>query len=224
MVGALSLRIGLAWAGNTLAAYVLAPARMDALALGALLALLARRPNGLLTWRSYAWSVGSGAGVLLAAIFMWKRGLNEDDIWVATLGHTLLAVFFGSILTLVLTSSQGSVLKSLFSSRALGLLGRYSYALYVFHHPIVILMRRKLFTVPELPVLFGSQLAGQFLFILIGGGVSLLVALASWHLYEAHFLKLKDRFSPSPKVSGVAASPKLGFVRLNEDPNASKTQ
>jgi peptidoglycan/LPS O-acetylase OafA/YrhL len=224
MVGAFILRIGLTWAGNPLAAYVLAPARMDALALGGLLALLARHPDGLLRWRSHAWCIGGGAGGVLAAFFVWKRSLNELDVWVVTLGYTLLAVFFGSILTVVLTSSQGSVLKNLFSRRPLGLLGRYSYALYVFHHPIVILVRKKLFTVPELPTFFGSQLAGQFLFILIGGGISLLVALASWHLYEVHFLKLKDRFSSSPKVSGSAVSRKLGFVRLSEDPNASKTQ
>ena len=105
IIGALSLRIGLVWAGYSHAAYVLAPARMDALALGALVALLARHPDGLLKWRSYAWSIGGCAGVVLAAMFVWRRGLSIKDVWVITCGCSLLAVFFGAILTLVLDLS-----------------------------------------------------------------------------------------------------------------------
>jgi hypothetical protein len=57
-----------------------------------------------------------------------------------------------------------------FCSRGLRLLGVYSYALYVFHHPIVILMKRKHLTVAELLTLFGSQLGGAMFYILVSGG------------------------------------------------------
>ena len=149
---------------------------------------------------------------MLAGIFVKERGLETNDVWVITCGYSLLAVFFSAILTLVLTSPQRSVLKHLFENRGLRLLGRYSYALYVFHHPILVLTRVIHFTVPELPTLFGSQLAGQFIYILISGGISLGLALASWHLYEAHFLKLKDRFSSTPKASGATVSQKWGWI------------
>jgi peptidoglycan/LPS O-acetylase OafA/YrhL len=202
---ALLVRVGLAWAGQGLAAYVLAPARMDALAVGALLALMARGPQGLLPWRRSAFLVTAGTGVILAATLVWRRGLWTLDPLVFTVGFTLLACFFGALLTLAVTSRAGSGSGALFESRPLRFLGRYSYGLYVFHHPILMNVTQFVM-IPSLPTILGSQLPGLAIFSGIVGGVSLAVALLSWHLYESRFLNLKTRFPYSQPGRDIAVS------------------
>ena len=122
-----------------------------------------------------------------------------------TFGYTSLALFFGAALLLVVTSAEGGVLGRICCSRFLRFFGRYSYGLYVFHHPIVIFTRR-FFTAPDLPTVLGSQLSGLAIYVLLTGGASLGVAMLSWHLYEAPFLRLKERFSSVPRVGRVAIS------------------
>jgi peptidoglycan/LPS O-acetylase OafA/YrhL len=190
---ALALRCGLAFSGEHLAAYVLSPARMDSLALGGLVALMARQPNGLLPWRRPAWRVAIGTGAVLLGVLVWKRGLWTEDALVYTVGYSVLALFFGAVLTVAATAAQGSAVSALFTSRALRFLGRYSYGLYVFHQPIFVLLR-KVFRATDVPTVFGSQLPGLALFAIVAGGASLIIAIASWHYFESPFLRLKDRF------------------------------
>ncbi len=197
----LSVRLGLGWAGQPLAAYVLTPARIDSLAMGALLALLARQPDGLWSWRRSAWLIAVGTGAALALTMGWRGGLSTGDPVVYTMGFTLLACFFGALLTLAVTAAAGSTLARVFSSRTLRFAGRYSYGLYVFHHPILILTSRNFFTVSDLPRVWGSQLPALGVYVALAGGLSLAAALASWHFYESRILRLKERFPYSTKVS-----------------------
>ena len=71
--------------------------------------------------------------------------------------------------------------------------GRYSYALYVFHYPILFF---KLGAIPLtiVPTIGGSQLLRQLVFLTMATGVSVSIALVSWHLYEKQFLKLRKFF------------------------------
>ena len=205
VVVALGLRIAFAFIGQALPAYVLLPSRMDALAIGGLLALLARDPRGLSAWRHTARVVGAAAGSVLVVLAVLRRGLWETDPFMFTFGYTSLALFFGAVLLLVVTSAEGGVLGRICSGRFLRFFGRYSYGLYVFHHPIVIFTRR-FFTAPDLPTVLGSQLSGLAIYVLLTGGASLGLAVLSWHLYEAPFLRLKERFSSVPRAGRVAIS------------------
>lgn len=205
VVVALGLRFGFAWIGQDLPAYVLLPARVDALAIGGLLALLARDPRGLVVWRRTACMIGVVTGCVLVVLAAARRGLWTTDPFMFTIGYTVLAAFFGALLSIVVTSADNGVLGRICSSRLLRFFGRYSYGLYVFHHPIVIFTRR-FFTAPDLPTVFGSQLSGLAIYVLLTGGVSLAVAVLSWHLYESPFLRLKERFSSAPHVGRVAIS------------------
>jgi peptidoglycan/LPS O-acetylase OafA/YrhL len=45
------------------------------------------------------------------------------------------------------------------------------------------------------PRLWGSSLPGALVFCIVGGGLSVLCAMASYHLWEAPFLRLK-RYLP----------------------------
>jgi peptidoglycan/LPS O-acetylase OafA/YrhL len=193
IVGAFLVRVGFAWFGNPTAAYVLTPSRADALAIGGLLALLGRGPHGLGTLSTWAWPTFVVAGAGLGAIFLVKQGLGTEDPVVVTIGFSLIAFLFGALVLLALVARPGSRRERLFSHPALAFFGRYSYALYVFHHPIAIYLGGIL-GVASLPRLLQSQLPGQLIFVVVATGLSLALAIPSWHFYESRFLALKRHF------------------------------
>jgi peptidoglycan/LPS O-acetylase OafA/YrhL len=205
------VRLGFALAGNPLAAYVLTPARMDTLAVGAFIALVARRPGGLTSLTRWIWPICIVSVPVLAAIFVWQHGLRLTNIVVQTVGYSMLAVTFGAILVAALTSSVSSRLRKFFAHPVLVFFGHYSYGLYVFHHPVVLAMQNSFVNENGLPLFLGSQLAYQLLLFSLAMCISMALALVSWHAYEVHFLKLKALFPHivrgRPAVSRYAVTP-----------------
>ncbi len=200
VVGSLGLRVALRFMTHLpFAAYVLTPSRMDALALGGLLALVAREPDGLTRLARWARPATILSAVFLGMIFVWRHGLAFLDAVVQTIGFSLVAIFFAGIVVIALVSPPGTVGGRLFAHRFLRFFGRYSYALYVFHHPIMFYMS-SFFSVARLPRLAGSQLPSQLAFTTVAASVSLAAALLSWHLYETQFLKLKALFPYDTKT------------------------
>lgn len=199
VIGGIGVRVALRAIAGPTAAYVLTPARMDALALGGLLAVIAREPGGLLGLARWARPVVFASLASLGLLFLWRGGLRFGDRVVQTAGFTLLALLSGGILVIGVTSPAQSAAGRLLAHRFLRLLGRYSYALYVFHHPIM-LYAGLVFGAASFPRLAGSQVPGQLVFTAVTASISLAAAALSWHLYESQFLKLKGLFSSDAKV------------------------
>jgi peptidoglycan/LPS O-acetylase OafA/YrhL len=195
IISSLAIRVGLRLADNATAAYVLTPARMDALAVGALLALIVRQPGGLSRLAQWAWPTAGVSAVALLMIFVWKRELNADDAVVQIVGYPLLAALFGALLIIAILSTPDSAIGKFFTSKTLMFFGRYSYALYVFHHPIILFMRRRGIGADSFPTLMGSHLPVLLLIIAVATAATISLALLSWYLWEAPFLRLK-RFFP----------------------------
>jgi len=202
------------WTERSLGAYVVAPARMDALAMGGLLALAARGPHGLTMWRRHAYWAGGVSGAALAGIFLWRRGFTEGDPVVYTAGLSLNAIFFGSLLTLAVTSTRDGLVARGLSSGPLTLLGRYSYALYVFHEPLIGLLSRQSITVGYFQGFLGSHVAGYLAYVLVAGGTSIILAALSWQFYESRILKLKDRFPYEPAESFHSPHREVNAIRM----------
>ena len=198
VVGALLCRIGLRLAGHEVAATVLTPAKMDALAVGGLVALLARGPYGLETIARWAAPVAGALAVPLFGMLAYKAAPT-------TVGYTLVAFFWGAILIHVLTASPGGVTKRVFASSTLRFFGRYSYALYVFHHPL--LWFGPTFSVHFVPTVFGSHLPAYGLWLAVATGASVGLALLSWHVVEKQFLKLKTLFPYQYELTGPGGLP-----------------
>ncbi len=194
IVASFAVRSVLSLQDEPVAAYVLTPARMDALAMGALVALLVREPHSRFISSRLTRAFAGAAALGLAAIFAWRQAFDSEDIVVLTVGLTLLALLFGAVIIIALESSPKSVLGKSLMLPVLVSLGQYSYALYIFHLPIIFLLREHVFSVDAFPRLLGSQLPGQFLFIVVGTAVALGLAVFSWHYYEQPFLKLKRLF------------------------------
>ncbi len=168
--------------------------RMDALALGALIAILSRGSAGmgpLVRWSRW---VAVGSGVLLAAVFVVRRGIHPFDRWIHSFGFSLLALFFGSVLVLVVTSSPRGVLGRVFGSRLLRAYGKYSYAIYVYHKVLESFVTRWGLHA-RLGTLLGSRLAGGAAATVVLAFFFLGLGWVSWQVYEKQFLKLKRHFA-----------------------------
>jgi len=89
-------------------------------------------------------------------------------------------------------------------------LGKYSYALYVFHFPLAPTLERMGLTIQTFPTIAGSPLPGAIAFTIISGSITLAVALLSWNLYEKHFLRLK-RFFPrrEASITNISSGPHM---------------
>jgi peptidoglycan/LPS O-acetylase OafA/YrhL len=193
VVGSFLFRYFLAQHGYDLV-YVLLPARLDALAVGGFLALAFRSQNGIVWLSRWTWPVLIASASALLGLFIWKRGLEVEDFQVLTIGLSLIAIFFGAMVSLTVLSPQQIGLGKFFSSRILGLFGRYSYALYVFHHLASIYLPRFGISISSFPKIMGSTLPGYIAFSIVATLVSLALALISWYGLESRFLALKRSF------------------------------
>ncbi|HWP39998.1 MAG TPA: acyltransferase family protein, partial [Tepidisphaeraceae bacterium] len=151
-------------------------------------------------------------GILIVGMHKlgYRRGIGQSPGYV-TLGNGLISIFYGSILIFAATSIKGTWTNRLFASRVLRTFGKYSYAVYLLHMPIMILFAEYVFS-PAQTRLGGSLLPGLLIYYAATWTLSLLAALASWHLLEKHFLKLKDYFPMEAKPHAGPVSPDVGLT------------
>ncbi len=190
---ALLARIGFVVAGNTSAAFALTPCRTDALALGALLAATVRTPGGGEMIRRWGWKIAMAAfaGIALTGFL---GGTEVTDRLIVTVGISLLGLFYTSALGAVISAPEESIPRRGLRLPMLRFLGKYSYAVYVFHQAIIITMMHKL-PPASLAMKLHSTFGGWLAFAVIFGIVTISVAMASWWLLEKHFLAFKRAFA-----------------------------
>lgn len=180
------------------AGYVLTFARMDVLAVGALVAVAIRERRGLIALRWCVGPVGVVAAAAVLALFMSKGALHPEDPVVQTAGYSLLALSFGALVAAVVVSRPEAYVVRAFSAGPLRLLGRYSYGLYILHPLVLLILTENSINVRILPAFMGSQLLGHLAFSTLALVLSVALAAISWHLYECQFLKLKRYFPYHP--------------------------
>jgi peptidoglycan/LPS O-acetylase OafA/YrhL len=188
------------------AVFVLTPARMDALAVGALIALLSRSPESRAVLDRWATKVLCIAGITIVGIFIWRKGLRDFDPIIYTIGFTLIAGFFGALLINVTQSPSQGLFAKLFSNNILMFLGRYSYAIYVFHPLVIKLFQKHHFSINLFQHSMGSQLPGQFVYSTFVVGIAIILSLLSWFFWESRFNKLKRMF---PYRARAVIAPRL---------------
>jgi peptidoglycan/LPS O-acetylase OafA/YrhL len=184
--------------------YTLMPARMDALAAGALVALALRNKGDLTLMSRWAMPVAVVCGVVVVGYGLVQGELSPLDDWVRTIGFTLLALAFAALLALTLQLRDSSVMAGALSFPALRWLGRYSYATYLVHLPVVVLMARNIDFGDAIPEMAGSTLVGEAVFGMAAAGITLSIAWLSWQVWESQFLKLKSRFPYAPPLETSA--------------------
>jgi len=193
---ALALRSVLSFAGaGYVAQVVLTPCRFDALCVGGFLALAVRSVGLERVARTARWCLGPVlCMVLLASAWNAVRGSLSDV--VLPIRGTVIALTFGALLVIGLGAKTESGYSRVLRSRVMCFLGTRSYGLYVFHGIIAYAMSEHRAALDALAAKIGSG-AAMVVEAGAGAGVSILVAAASYELFEKHFLRLKNRFAPS---------------------------
>jgi peptidoglycan/LPS O-acetylase OafA/YrhL len=198
------IRVGLRWMDLPTAAYVMTPARMDSLAIGAMLATLARSPGAWGTLTRYAWPAVLVLGTTALFAFIASRGLRAEGALMQSAGYPLLALLSASIMVIALSAPAGSVVSAFLTHPVLMFTGRISYGLYVVHHPIALYLQPGAAWIRQSPDVLGSGIPGQLLFWVVAGSLSFAVAGLLWRFYESPILRLKRLFPyRQPAKSGV---------------------
>ena len=213
-VGALVLRVALVVSGaNPLVAYVLTPCRLDTLATGAALAIVAAQPGGFTRLARPAritLAVSTALFAMLYAAVRFGAGTAPDaaasatgpdartaialgflgNPWIQTVGFSLLCVLYGSLLVSVLTAPAGALRARCFEMRWLRSFGTYSYAMYLFHFFIGI-VALSFFTPANHP---GWFLVAVPFYWSLSIGMTYALARLSWATLETPLLRLKRYF------------------------------
>ena len=191
-IGALAIRVSLVAGGwSPFSVYVFTFSRMDSLCIGALGAQLIRNSEGSILLSSTLRNRLIAIFCCAALLLLTTSGPKPLSPVVCTIGFSCLAICFGLVVLSVYFASEGSSSHSFLSNSTLVFFGKYSYGLYVLH----VFVRAVLVRVaPEPFLLYGSQLIWQVMFMFVGFGTSVCMALGSWHLFEKYFLRLKRFF------------------------------
>jgi len=204
LILAVALRIGMVlndFTGVSVRIFTLT--RIDGLAVGSMLAIVSQGGMQQAT-RRFRWVGVVAVALLICTMFGLSVIPKDYQGIVSTLRFTTIALVFGALIAVATTATEGSLLHRFFSAWWLRQLGKYSYAIYLWHGPIYALVSHHLFDENSGPLILGSAIPRWIAYVFVAGLASVIAALISWHLLEKHFLKLKRHF---PSGAEVSASP-----------------
>ena len=168
--------------------------RMDALALGALVAVALRDPRWRASLDKALKPAALLAGLGLLVVIARTHGLDRHNSFVELYAYSALAVLFAAWVAWLATRPESkSFATRLLESAPLRAAGRYSYAAYVLHFP---LKGAILYFWNAAPYETAHPLATDIAFVLVAGALAFAGALITAILIERPFLRLKDRWAP----------------------------
>lgn len=171
--------------------------RADALALGGAAAAAFRVP----AWRD--WIISRRAPMVAIACVIGVAGAvpthrySLHDAIGQTAGYFILAVVFALLVTAAAagdTARGGGWLRAV-RWQPLRTLGRYSYAMYIFHKPLHDLVGKPLLA--DLGANLRESLVQNLAYIALSTMLLFLAASLSYRFLESRFLGMKDRFAPA---------------------------
>ena len=190
------------YAPNEQAIYTFTFSRIDVLAAGCFLAIFARGGAGCWLKLKRASVIGLPLfGVLLIACL--RINPEMTGAVTGTLGFTIFAGFFASLLVLSLATDSRSIWGRFLHSRTMIFFGKYSYGLYVFNSVLGLFFEKMRDRFISRHV--HSYMLSMVIYIIAAGSITVAAAYLSWHVYEKHFLKLK-RFFTARNSRPVAAA------------------
>jgi peptidoglycan/LPS O-acetylase OafA/YrhL len=180
--------------------YRITPTQCDAFLLGGLIALLIRGSEkaavllhaGKIFYLSFA--------LLVIAYFannsLHFRELRGDSGWMSTYGFSLVNLTAAGLILCSLRSN--SLVYRLTTAWPLRMIGRYSYGIYVYHVLVAPSLKYYVWPIshsePARAYFIHGALVTMVYFLIV-----LALSICSYHLLEAPFLALKDRFASRHK-------------------------
>jgi peptidoglycan/LPS O-acetylase OafA/YrhL len=154
-------------------------ARMDELAMGALLAVLKiGQPNPAHVKRF----LGILAVTSVAIFILWIMFSGKYVMGAQVARYTLIALLYGCLIGIALSISNNTLIRRVLQNKFLRYTGKISYGLYVFHSLCFLVFHRYLHTDSVL------------LNFILSFALAYLIATASYYLFESVFLAAKRRF------------------------------
>ncbi len=169
--------------------YYSTPTRLDGLMVGALIAI-AYKSQAWKNWLArLAWPV-FGLSMLAMVYILTGKSVEpfSKNIMITTWSLTALALLGGALIVLLKSQPENSWLRIIFRNRILTFFGKYSYAMYLIHAPIIFFLYHQ-FSNAKLK---GGMVSLTFIVLSISGII--LVSLISWNLLEKRILDLKKHF------------------------------
>jgi len=197
-------------------------ARMDTLLYGAIAALLLREPTFLTRRRYWAPLVIAMSLAALAWIAFHKGFIPYEAPKTVVVGYSALGVLFAAFV--YACASNTRTLGSLMSVSFLRWFGKYSYAVYVFHPPLLLVYGATI-----APHIRCGRVQSAAICFLTVTAVSAALAWISWIAFESRFLKLKRYFEYGGEERKHAAAPQadaalLASTNLGSDSRAVKKE
>jgi peptidoglycan/LPS O-acetylase OafA/YrhL len=188
-----ALLLNRGWSHN--AVYIFTLTHLDSLAIGSMVAIAVREVGLAPIQRLMRW-VGPGAAVAMMALSLWRHDFGRSDSISEIAGFPLIGLAMGGFVL----AAYGHALHDSSTARALKTrflrwCGRRSYALYLVHLPILIVLRENGLALPRLTGSLGTVVGAHLALIAVNVAVTFALASASWRFYERPFMALKERFS-----------------------------
>lgn len=193
VVGGILVRIFLVTMNySSLSIYVFTFSRLDAILLGSLISLMVRVEK----WRIYLEHSVPVIFVLalsgLLGIAVVNKSFNPYLESLQLYGYTLIAIFFSALLLITISNNKLNI-KHVFQNPFLVFMGKYSYALYIFHWPLYLLLNDPLKKI--LTIYFSNNTVVELGVSFVALIFTILASLFTWNLFEKHFIKLKSVLS-----------------------------
>jgi peptidoglycan/LPS O-acetylase OafA/YrhL len=185
---------------NVEGAYVFTFARLDGMALGALLAWGARDlTGGLVARRHLLWTAAALGLIGTLAVGVWRRGLYYQDPMVLLVGLPFIGLLCGSVVGGASIAQPGGWCHRVLGGKFLGFFGKYSYCMYLVHMPLAVVIWR----LGLGHYVFGreqtvaSDIAKNGVNIVLGIAITSAIAVVSWRVLEKPALSFKRYFQPT---------------------------
>ncbi len=172
----------------------LTPSCLDALGIGALLAVVAHYAGRRALARFGR--VCAVVGLLGLIVYIGMLPGFVSGVVARRVGHTFLVIFYGGLVAGAALGFPG-IIGRLLSWGPLVYLGTISYGVYVYHYFAPIVMEA------VAPALFPSVLTHRPLQLTAYTLFTLIMSVASWHAFERPINQFKDRFPYARKPGTV---------------------
>jgi len=188
----------LALGASTRAVYVLPFSHMDALAIGALIATWARLLGGVELLRKHGLAA-LAIGMVWLGVSAVAGQLSSKAPLMQHVGYTIMAVGFGGLVIWALNLRTTSVGYGLLTSTVATRMGKYSYAMYLYHGGLIHVLQAYDVAPEALESWEGTRIPPQLLYIAGITFLSFCLAWLSWYAFESRFLALKRYFPTQTK-------------------------
>ena len=165
--------------------------KLDGLFAGSLVAIACRNPT--LARKISNINLRAGIWSALICFGLWMIPRRWSEAWRPAIIELPVVILSTSILVSSLRQNAKGIVSSFLHNSFLRAFGKYSYGIYVIHY-IMYPAFDKMFQHENLLKNLGYPLIGQATFYALTISSSYLLAFASWHLLEKHFLSLKRHF------------------------------